>query len=322
MNSATLFFACAAALVVLVVVLLFLPALIRKKQAAEGKAQPDEGVRLLAEERASLDRAKAGGSISEEDYAEQIAELERRVIAEQKNAKEVSLKSSRKAAFATLVVLLVMIPAAVFFLYGKRGTPEMIELQQSTALPTAEQNEKVVKSTDPTGEMARQAELRAKNGISEQTGDDDLIIWCRKHPEDGRANVMLARRLADRKEFMGAMEFYKAALENDKKAVNPVVLTEAAAALVSLDEASSLEIRMRQAAEYLDKALLMKPDYGNAMQVRAMIAVRAQDWKTAEAMLSNLAARFPKDSEEYKTLSGQAAKAADLAKKAAKSTAK
>lgn len=320
MSDTILFAAAAAGLVAAVLALILVPALKgrRKADAAAGEAK-----RLLAAERSELEAKKAAGSLSDAEYEEQVSELERRVLEELAPEKQGGWKGGRAPKIATAVILLVLIPAAAWLVYQKVGNPEILGLSGAKgAAVTSGQTAAVAGASDPAAEMQAQAELRAKSGITEQTSDEDLERWCRAHPEDGRAAVMYARRMADRKLFGPASEFYSQALEHDAKARNPVVYTEAAAALVSMPEPASLEARMKKAAEWLDAAFAMQPGYGNAMQVRCAIAIERGEWALAERLFRSMAEKFPKGSAERAQLEKDAGKAAELVRREAASAKK
>ncbi|MCG5030421.1 c-type cytochrome biogenesis protein CcmI [Mesosutterella sp. OilRF-GAM-744-9] len=320
MNETLWFAAAAAGLVAVVLALLFVPAVRARKRAASPESQRDEARKLLAGERSRLEADRKAGRISEQQYLEETEELERRALEElSSGARGGFLKNSRSLRIATALVLAAAVPGAAWLAYSHFGSPEILGLAGGRAeAPTASQAAAVAQASDPASEMKAQAEQRAAAGITENTDDAQLEAWCRAHPGDGRAAVMLARRYADRGQFGPAADYYERALSGDPKARNPVVYTEAAAALISMPEPMSLEVRMKKAVGWLDQAFAMQPDYGNAMMVRSAIAVQRGEWAVAERLFRTMAEKFPTGSAERAQLLAQADKVVQLRKASAR----
>ena len=309
----SLWFAVAAAALVAAVLLVMVLPVIRSRRAAPEEDPRGEAREALAREKASLDERLARGEIGHEAYDRLLADIERRALEELRPRTAPRLRTSRRAALATAAFLLLAVPLFAWVLYRQWGEGAILEMDKSRAFaPTASQQAAVAAASDPAAEMKAQAENRAKAGISEQTSDQDLESWCRRHPEDGRAAVMYARRLADRREFARATEFYLSAVGGDAKARNPVVFTEAAAALISIEEKASFAGRLRKAAGLLDEALAMQPGYGPALKVRAAVAVEQGEWGVAESVLRTMASKFPEGSAERAQLEKDASRAAAL----------
>ena len=314
MKASLLFWLLAFGLVSLSLALLFWPALRRSR--SEGKPG-NESAELLSSRLSELEDRRAAGELSEAEYRRDAAEIERRALEEIPGEEPAGWRPEGRGRGATSIALVFFIPAAAFAAYLHWGNPGILDLAgaanaAANAAGASEAREAVAGAADPAAEMEAQAERRAQAGITPQTPDDELERWCRSHPEDGRAAVMLARRYADKGRFGPASAFYAQALSGDKKARNPVVLTEAAAALVSMPEPMSLEARMQRAAGWLDEALLMQPGYGNALQVRCAIAIEREEWGVAERLFRAMAEKLPPGSAERVKLEADAARAAVL----------
>lgn len=320
MKASLLFWLLAFALVALSLALLFWPALRRSRGREK---QGSESAEILASSLSELEARRAAGELSEVEFQRDAAEIERRALEEIPGEAPRGWRPEGRGKIATTIALVFFIPAAAFAAYLHWGSPGILDLAgtanaAANAAGATAAREAVAEAADPASEMEAQAKRRAEAGITTQTPDDELERWCRAHPEDGRAAVMLARRYADKGQFGPASAFYAQALAGDKKARNPVVLTEAAAALVSMPEPMSLEARMQRAAGWLDDALLMQPGYGNALQVRCAIAIEREEWGVAERLFRAMAEKLPPGSAEREKLEADAARAAALASSGAR----
>lgn len=113
------------AIVLVAVALVFvgLP-LVRAHSGKSGGQRPAMNVAIYRDQFAELEADRARGAISEEQYAENRAELERRVLEEGAAGRE-EIKSGRsKAGVMTAVVLAGILPITAALLYMKWGDPD------------------------------------------------------------------------------------------------------------------------------------------------------------------------------------------------------
>lgn len=318
MTEPLIFAAVAATLMAAVLALILLPAL-KSRTGEEAREEADAARVELARDRRALEERHESGKVTDADYKRELAALRRRALDEASDGDEKGWrKEGRGSRIALSVILLIAIPVVTFLSYRHWGEAEILGLSTGNAQVASGAATEVARASDPVAAMKRAAEARGEKGITAETSDADLMAWCRKHPEDGRANVMMARRFAERHDFGSATEFFDIAIRNDQKAANPEVLTEAAAAMVSINEKASLPGRMRRAVEYLDRALAIDPSFGNAMRVRTAIAVERGEWGVAERMLRAMASKFDQGSKERAVLEKQADEAAKLKREGVK----
>ncbi|MBA4263517.1 MAG: c-type cytochrome biogenesis protein CcmI [Comamonadaceae bacterium] len=252
----TLFYSLAAVLVLLTLWPLVHVLLRQPASATAGTARDNAGnLRLLHAQRAQNDADRAVGRIGAEEHAQAQAELARRVLEESAAIEPVGLSTHRTA---TLVMLVLIVPALGVGLYARLGEPGAIRL-------TADNRQGAAGATlADVDAMVRQMALQLESRPADQ-------------PADAAAWEMLARSQAGLQRYADADRAYQRAIALAPD--NPRLLADRADLLTLLQGQNAEGEPLR----LINRALAIDPDHPKALALAGSAAYGRQDFATAQA---------------------------------------
>ncbi|OIQ99066.1 cytochrome c-type biogenesis protein CcmH precursor [mine drainage metagenome] len=261
-------FLSAAALLVLLVLGLLLRPLLRRAAPSATASRLALNTAIYRDQIAELERDRAAGSLSEADYDQSRAELQRRLLAD---ASDVDTPPPPSApAWRAALVLALALPIAAAALYAWLGTPAAL-LPQAT-----------------TGHEVTQAQIEQMVAT--------LAARLEKHPEDVKGWVMLARSY----KALGRVDDAARAFSRIGDAMNkdPELLAEYADLLATRANGNLDGKPM----ELVSKALALDPNNTMALALAGTAAYRRQDFPAAVSYWEKLQKLLPPESEDAKSI--------------------
>ena len=260
------FIAGAAALLLAALALLLRPYLLRRKAGAEA-SQRRLNIAIYRDQLDELERDRAGGALSDEDYATARDEIQRRLIEDGSTADTAAAPDT--GGRATLVAIALMVPLLAGGLYAWLGNPAGLNPPQARHRVSAAEIDDMV------------AKLAAK-----LAKEDDPKGW-----------VMLARSYKMLERYDEAAKAYgRAGAFIDKE---PALLADYADVLVAGSGTFAGKPR-----ELIGRALKLDPDHAHALWLSGTAAFEAGQFKQAVADWERLLAQLPPDSEEARSVQG------------------
>lgn len=261
----------AAALVGLVLVLLGRP-LLRGGRRPSGASATPLTQEILRDQQAELERDRAAGLLSEDDYRRACEELQRRVLEEMPDPSAAGAPAALSAhisgsARRTAVFLLIALPLATVAGYAWLGAPQ--------ALAPAEP------------QLSRQAIEAMLTNLEQK---------LKTHPDDAPNWVLLARSYKALGRFADAAEAYAqggALVDGD-----PALLADYAEAVARANDG-----RFDAKADRLIKrALALNPDEPQALFLAGAAAADRGDYAAVVKAWSRLLAQMDKNSDEARAV--------------------
>ncbi len=219
----------------------------------------------LREEKQRLDEDRRRGLVSEADHALMMEDLERRALEE--SAQIESAETSRTFSPAIVIGAVAALFAVVTIMgYGLKGSPELMRLAD---------DQRVLEGT---------------------ANVEQLQIYLKDNRRDGRAWVLLARKLAEKDDFAGAVNAYRTAREVMTKVRNdPSVTLEMAAALLTTHNRKDTA----EALPLLEEVHNMRPEDVRITQLLVMAATDLEEWKRAADAMESLLMTMSPSSPDY-----------------------
>ncbi len=219
----------------------------------------------LREEKQRLDEDRRRGLVREADHALMMEDLERRALEE--SAQIESAETSRTFSPAIVIGAVAALFAVVTIMgYGLKGSPELMRLAD---------DQRVLEGT---------------------ANVEQLQIYLKDNRRDGRAWVLLARKLAEKDDFAGAVNAYRTAREVMTKVRNdPSVTLEMAAALLTTHNRKDTA----EALPLLEEVHNMRPEDVRITQLLVMAATDLEEWKRAADAMESLLMTMSPSSPDY-----------------------
>lgn len=286
-----------AALLLAGALVFVLPPLVRPATAKPGADSPLTAYR---EQRAQLDAELAQGTLTKEQHAGALEELQARVVTEVGDAEEPRLAPPTAQSPLFVIAVALLIPAGALALYGVLGTPSALQrgdTQQAEA-PDAPH-------TMGRGQIESMVE--------------GLALKLKKDPEDPKGWQMLARSYVAFNRLPEAAQAYEQAVRRTTGDAD--LLADYADVLAATSEG-----RLEGRPELLVKeALRIDPKHPKAMALAGIAGFNRGDFATAVEWWKKLLATLPPDSEQARAVQSnideaQAEAAKASAGKAAKAT--
>ncbi len=281
-----------AALFILLALWFVLPALLQKSGDDEEMARREANILIYKDQFRELDADFKAGLIGAQQFEEEKAELERRLLEDVGAKPELTaVRTSTTNKFAYAVT--AFIPVAAIALYFVVGTPKGIEPATAPATvstPATAQNE--------TGGMSPQQ-------ISANIAK--LAERLKQNPNDAQGWTMLARS------YMMQGQFAEAASAYEK-----VTALNAKDADAWADYAEALALANNQSlagkpTEALNRALQIDPKHLKSLDLAGTAAYQAGDYQKAIDYWQKLLKLLPAGSQELQTVTSQITKAKELA---------
>lgn len=223
----------------------------------------------LQAEKRRLEAERDRAAITEAEYADLLEDLKRRTLEEFQAADKSAAAGAkprrfpcRRAPMAVGVVLMIALLSTT--LYGAIGSPEFAELS---------------------------GEERGAPASTQQ-----MAYYLERHPDNGRAWVLLAGRYAEASQFEEAAQSYRKGMDAEPKiAGDPDVLMAYGAAVLTAGDAAQYE----SAKKALLRAQELRPDDERATELVGMIAFASGDWRLAKRTLLEIMRTLPPDQPAY-----------------------
>jgi cytochrome c-type biogenesis protein CcmH len=274
-------FVLVATLLVAVALAWLLPPLLRQNTGVDRHDRDQMNLGLLRDQLAELEAERARGAISNEQYTEIKAELERRALEETESetrSRSGAAPGNRMAA----VLVAAVLPVAAVVLYLTLGDPGALDLQSRTA----------------AGDHSKQP--------SQQEIETMLVRLAQrleKEPDNADGWAMLARSYYVLQRYPEAVRAYEQLVRLFPQ--EPAVLADYADALAMRD---GRKISGRP-LELVRQALKMDPKQPKALAMAGTEAFDRKDFRAAVEYWEQLRAVVPADSDIGRNLASSIAEA-------------
>jgi len=273
-------FVISAAVLVAVALAWLLPPFLRRDAGAGVRGRVQVNLGLLRDQLADLDADLARGAISNEQYTESKAELERRVL-EESETETRTVATPPRARWMTAAVVGTVVPIGAVVLYLTVGDPGALDLQTFASMEGSKQ---------PTQQDIDTMLAR-------------LAARLDKDPQNADGWAMLARSYYVLKRYPEAVRAYEQLLKLVPH--EPSVLVDYADALAMRDGRKITGKPM----EYVQEALKLDPNQGKALAMAGTEAFDRNDYRTAVEYWEKLRSLVPPDSEVGKDITASIAEA-------------
>jgi cytochrome c-type biogenesis protein CcmH len=270
-----------AALLVAVALAWLLPPFLRRDAGARQHDRTQVNLGLLRGQLAELEAEKARGALSDAQYVEGKAELERRVLDEAETETRVAAGPTRGGRVVAALVAAV-VPVAAGLIYVALGDPGALDLQTRMALDEH--------SKQPTAQEIETMLTRLKQRLEKQ-------------PQNADGWAMLARSYYILQRYPEAALAYERLLALVPE--EPSVLVDYADALAMID---GRKISGRP-LELVQQALKIDPKQAKALAMAGTEAFDRKDFRAAVDYWERLRALVPADSEVGQNIAGSIAEA-------------
>ncbi len=283
------------AVFILIALAFILPPALQRSAQSDQKIEDERKQANIAVYRDQLAELKAdlqNGIMSEEQYAQDRDEIERRLLEDTKSAQ--SAKSEQKptavavTARSTAYALGIAIPLAAIVFYLNIGNPKSITGE--SAAPSA-----------GNAAPAQRTQAQIEANVAK------LAQRLKENPSDAQGWTMLARSYSSMERFADAAGAY--AMASQLSPNNADLWAEYAFA-TGMAAGRSLEGRPM---ELINQALKVDPENAKALQLAGSAAYQAKDYKKAVDYWERVLKRVPPGSEVAQTLASQINEAKTLA---------
>jgi cytochrome c-type biogenesis protein CcmH len=274
------FVAIAAGLVAVALAWVLMP-LLRRRAAVQAIAQEASNLAVLRHQLAELDADRAAGTLSEEQYRQARAEIEKRVLDEARATPAAPAVTARPSRW-TAVALGVTLPVLATLLYLQLGRFDSFAPQR----PSAEQ------SVTREQVEAMVAQLAAR---------------LQQQPNDPQGWRMLARSYFVMQRFPEAATAYAKLVD---------LVPDDADALADYANALAMAQGQQLAGrpmELVQKALKLNPNQWKALALAGAEAFERKDYRSAVTYWERLRQAIPPDSEIARSIGQNIAEARQLA---------
>lgn len=247
-------------------------------KSKQDDARRETNIAIYRDQLGELEADLRNGLVSEEQYAQDRDDIERRLLEDvttEKTQKKVAALSADTRKNAYLIGMGVALVAVIFYL--QVGSPDAISnaaTSSATTTPTA--------PAVPTGQRS-QAQIEANVAA--------LAKRLQSNPSDAQGWAMLARSYGSLEKYPEAAGAYAKATEltpNDADLWADYAYASAMASGRSL---------AGKPMEFIERALKLDPDNAKALGLAANAAFEAKDYKKAIDYWERLRKRVPPDSE-------------------------
>lgn len=279
-------FAALAALLLAATLALLLPALLRQRKPVSEADRRESNLAIFRDQLGELERERAEGSLSEEDFAQARRELQRRLLDETASAE--APDSTAPAGRKTAIALVMALPLAAAAGYLLLGTPQGLDPLQTRSVASGQE-------------------------IEDMLGT--LVARLEKNPDDAKGWVMLARSYKALGRFAEAAEAYGKA--------GPLVDEDASLLADHADALAQAQGGTLQGkpGELIARALKLNPDEPQALLLAGAAAIDRQDFAAAAEHWTRLLKQLEPGSEEAQTIEQAIARAREIAAQAGKDKA-
>jgi cytochrome c-type biogenesis protein CcmH len=294
-----LFWVICAALILMALAFVLPPAL---QQSKEANVKTDDerrqaNIAVYRDQLSELEADLRNGIVSEEQYAQDRDEIERRLLEDTATVRSKKTASSPGTARTTAYALGLGIPFIAIVFYLKIGEPILIEHPDAVIAPAA-----ATAAAPASGPMERSPEQIAANV-------DKLAKKLESNPNDAQGWIMLARSYSSMEKFSESANAYAKATELSPKDADLWAEYAFAAAMAG---GKSLQ---GKPTELINHALQVDPENAKALQLAGSAAFEAKDYQKAVEYWQRVLKKVPPDSEVGKAITERINEAKTLAGK-------
>lgn len=278
MTAMALFALGATLLVILALVFLLWP--FRRHPAKADFSRQQLNAAIYRDQLAEVEHDRADGTLSQADYEQARAELQRRLLEDSQTSGEATAAVAPPSR-ATPIAVALALPIGAILLYLVLGTPDALN-PQAVASPHQQQF----------------------NPADIERMVSDFAAKLETEPENYQGWVMLARSYKAMGRFPDAVRAYeRAGPMLDASAELLVDYADALAAVNGFDG---------KAMATIERALKLDPKQPQALWLRGSAFFDGKQYAKAVAEWDTLLKLFPADSEEFRVISGNIAEARQL----------
>jgi len=290
-----LFWVICALLLVIALAFVLPTALQRSEESARETedARRQANIAVYRDQLSELEADLRNGIVSEEQYAQDRDEIERRLLED-----TATVTSKEKATTApsgarsTAYALGLGLPALAIIFYSIVGNPKTITNEAAPTFPT--------KATQPAAPPERTQEQIEANVAK-------LAERLKSNPSDAQGWTMLARSYSSMEKFGEAAGAYAKATELTPKDADLWAEYAFASAMAA---GRSLQ---GKPMELVNRALKVDPENAKALQLAGSAAFEAKDYQKAVAYWQRVLKQVPPDSEVGRTIASRINEAKELA---------
>jgi len=284
------------ALLLAIALAFVLPPILQRSVESQREIEDERKQANIAVYRDQLSELEAdlqNGIVSQEQYAQDRDEIERRLLediattAKSKEKPATTLAGAKRTAYA----LGIGLPLIAVIFYSVVGTPKSIT---NTAVATPSSNETVTAPPERT-----QAQIEANVA--------KLAERLKSNPSDAQGWTMLARSYSSMERYADAVNAYAKATELTPKDAD---LWAEYAFTTAMANGRSLE---GKPMELIDRALKVDPDNAKALQLAGSAAFQAKDYKKAVDYWERVLKQVPPNSDVGQTITSRINEAKALA---------
>jgi len=273
------------------------PALQRANESdvKTGEARKQANIAIYRDQLTELEADLRNGIVSEEQYAQDREEIERRLLEDTATARAEKASTTPVSAKNTAYLLGIGLPLVAIVFYLKVGQPALIDTPGPAGVPSAA-------STAPsTSAPPDRSQAQIEANVAK------LAQRLESNPNDAQGWTMLARSYNSMEKYGDAAKAYAKATELNPKDAD--LLAEYAFA-TAMSEGRSLE---GKPLEIINRALRIDPNNAKALQLAGSAAFQAKDYKKAIDYWTRVLKQVPPNSEVSTTIEERINEAKTLA---------
>lgn len=274
----TVFLLGAAALILITLALLLWP--LRGRGAADEPSRRELNAAIYRDELAELDRDLATGDLSQADYDQAKAELQRRLL-EDSQAEAVGVSSHAPASRTTALALAIVVPLGAALLYVMLGNPAALDAAASAA-----------------SHQQRFTQAEIERLVS------DFAAKLEKEPENYKGWAMLGRSYKALGRFPEAVRAYER--------TGPLLESSADLLVEYADTLAATQGFDAKTMDVLERALKLDPAQPQGLWLRGTAAFEAKQYDKALKDWEALLALLEPGSEDAKAVEANIAEARQL----------
>lgn len=281
------------ALLVLVALVFVLPPALQRSAESDRKTEDERrqaNIAVYRDQLSELESDLRNGIVSQEQYAQDREEIERRLLEDTTGTKSERKKTNTSAtARTTAYALGISIPLVAVVFYLKVGEPKAIDGPPPSAMS----------QTSSGGGMRTQAQIEANVAA--------LAQRLKSNPSDAQGWTMLARSYSSMEKFPEAAGAYAKVTELTPNDAN--VWAEYAF-VTAMASGRSLEGRPM---ELIQRALKIDPNNAKALQLAGSASFQAKDYKKAVEYWERVLKQVPPNSDVAREIQSRIDEAKALA---------
>lgn len=284
-----------AALMILLALWFILPALLQKPNDAEEVERREANVLVYRDQNRELEADLKNGLIGEDQYNQEKAELERRLLEDVTATSEASTAANKTGnTFAYSVALFIPVGAIVFYLIV--GNPKGLNPASAPATTTTA-------GSQQPGPMSqgRMSDQQIAANI------DKLAERLKQNPNDAQGWTMLARSYMMQEKFSDAAAAYEKLTTLNAKDADAWADYAEALALANGQNLAG------KPTEAINRALQINPNHQKALDLSGSAFYQAGDYNKAIEQWQKLLRLLPPGSDELKSVTDQISKTKELA---------